>query len=62
MDNTLPVIKNQPAQTSTAQVSTLSPMLMSAKARHEEVALLIGAALMRMQKRLSQGGAANGNQ
>lgn len=59
MDNTLPVIKNQPV---TAQVSTLSPMLMSAKARHEEVVLLIGAALMRMQKRLNQGGAANGNQ
>ena len=62
MDNTLPVIKKPPAQTSAADAFTLSPMLMSTKARHEEVALLIGAALMRMQKRLSQGGAANGNQ
>lgn len=61
MDNTLPVIKTPPDQT-TAQVSTISPVLMSAKARHEEVALLIGAALVRVQKRLSQGGAAHANQ
>lgn len=62
MDSALPVIKTPPNQTGIAQVSTISPVLMSAKARHEEVALLIGAALMRMQKRLRQGGATHASQ